>query len=89
METIKITALILANLLISNALAYVSTMGRPAINIKPLNCYPCLAFWLTLINGALLACMYQGQARQVAVMIATLSAFLNFFYVKSKYKINE
>ena len=101
MDTL-ITALGLAfvtvlNLLIMYGLGHLFTdVLKPVINRKPFNCRECLTFWLTLASGlvgAFVARRYfvSAEAKNVAtyalVGIAVLCGFLNYLYVKSKFKI--
>lgn len=87
METIKLLILICVNVLGSNALAYIGTMGRTLVNVKPFNCYGCLAFWITLIGGTLIAWTRNGESFVILLALALISGLLNYFYVQSKYFI--
>lgn len=85
MDIIIFIAAITLNVLISNTLAYIVSHLQPGIQVKPFNCYGCLAFWLTLIIGVFIALTQDDT--YMALIIAVLCAFLNFYYVKSKYNI--
>lgn len=89
METIILIVVLLAILLLSNALGYLATL-KPWPNVKPFNCRECLTFWITLIAGGLFAWMHNDPGtRAVFFYIAVLSAFLNYFYITSKIKVYE
>lgn len=85
MDVLIIILVFTLNVLVSNALAFLVTHSRMEIKVKPFNCYGCMAFWLTLIIGAMIA--YERQGDALYYFIAVLSAFLNYFYVKSKYHV--
>ena len=89
MDLLTIILLIIVNVLGSNALAYLGTTGRAVLPVKPFNCYGCLAFWLTLIFGTLIAWTRNGEAFYLLLVIALLSGLLNYLYVKSKYIITN
>lgn len=89
METLKLIWLIVVNLLASNMLGYLTTRGRAVLQFKPFNCRECLTFWVTLALGVIIAFSYSGQLLTMALIIAVLSAFLNYYYIKSKFKIYE
>lgn len=87
MDMIILILVYCVNVLASNALAYFVTHSSAEIKIKPFNCYGCMAFWLTLLVGVLIAWTYYGDTFYLLLFISALSAFLNYFYVKSKYHI--
>jgi len=84
MEAIKSILILIAIVLVSNALAFLVSTSRGAPMVKPFNCYGCLAFWFTLIFGAGYAYM---QADALTAYVVLISAFLNYYYVKSKYNV--
>lgn len=87
------------NLLIMYGLGHLLTdVVRPIVNRKPFNCRECLTFWLTLLGGlavALFSRRYfdlkitKNVATYALIGIAWLCAFINYLYIKSKFKIYE
>lgn len=98
MGLLQIILLMLANAVITNALAFVVTQTE-AIKVKPFNCYGCLSFWFTSIIGALLAYYVKptydhNPEAQALVFYGIIGAsimqgLINFFYYNSKFKIYE
>lgn len=95
---LKITMLLAANWLVANWLGWLLTEAkRPLFNFKPFNCRPCLTFWLTNLLGAplavYLAAEWQNRSGDLIAFlfgaVVILSAFLNYYIIKSKIQINE
>lgn len=88
----------LANAVITNALAFVVT-ETSAIKVKPFSCYGCLSFWLTTIIGALLAFHvklsynHNPEAQALAfygiIGASIMQGLINYFYYNSKFKVYE
>jgi hypothetical protein len=78
-----------AILLIAQCAAWLLTEWRgAAVNIKPLNCRPCMTFWLTL--AVLLAALFcLRHLTDETAIDAVLFAFINFFYIKTKITVYE
>lgn len=90
METnaiIIITALRFSLILIlANTLAWFLTEFKgPIINVKPLNCRPCLTFWLVLAAGA--AVYWRAGAAPLTYVFIVSLAFINYLYINSKTNI--
>ena len=73
---------------------------KPALNFKPFNCWGCLAFWFTFILGTIIAVIYIARAPEITGTAAAFALWLligwafligliNYFYIKSKFKIYE
>lgn len=86
MSTAILILISIAIVLASNALAFYVSHQDGLPEVKPFNCYGCLAFWFTLLAGLALA---WWQYSALLAYTAVVSAFLNYFYVKSKYQIYE
>lgn len=87
-----ITAMYALNVLIMYVLAwFVTEVVHLPWKVKPFTCRGCMAFWLTLAGGLVLAFVIRDDAygRYALAGYAVLTAFLNFLYIKSKYQINE
>lgn len=85
MEAILYLLLLTVNALVFRRLArYLTETRKPVFNVKPFNCWPCLAFWLTLLSS--LALTYFINA---AYLVAVVVAFINYFYINSKFKVYE
>lgn len=81
LQTCAVLLGVAALLLSAQGAAYALTEWRgPLIKIKPLNCRPCLTFWLTL-----LVALAAGEAARFAITLA----FINYFYIITKIKIYE
>lgn len=89
MELLKIILLLIANALTSNVLAFWFT-DKTDFKVKPLNCYGCLSFWLSLGLGGLIAFkVASGDLRYLILFTSLVIGLANYFYVKSKYQIYE
>lgn len=86
MGVVKIIFILIVNVFICNALAYLVSM-QELIKFKPFNCYGCLSFWFTFLMGCFWVHLFGHGLPFYGV--AFLSGILNFLYVKSKYKIHE
>jgi hypothetical protein len=91
-----IAALQIANVLIMYLLARLFTeVLKLPWKVKPFTCRECLAFWLTLAGGIVLAFVVtvpqctRTHNRLTLCWVAVLLALLNYFYIKSKFKIYE
>lgn len=89
METLLQTALDLlcgaAAASIAFVLGYALTEWRgPLAGFKPLNCRPCLTFWLALLIGGV-AALWLREAPSTVI----LYAFINFIYLSTNIKIVE
>jgi len=102
METLLYTgllaALLFCNTFLARWLAILLTVPfGPLFSFKPFNCDACLTFWFTLIGGLLISrywsapldCRHEGLHFAVLALLSLSIAFLNFFYIKSKFEINE
>ena len=82
--------------------AWILTEVAPLpFNFKPFNCRPCLTFWLTALVNAYYAFLIRHVFIAFGVVSETVTAvygvagagfllgFINFLYVKLKYKIYE
>ena len=88
MEVIIWTILLIAIALISNAISfYFTEVRKPIYDVKPLNCYGCLSFWLTVILG--FSAAYFSPKFPNFGSFAVVLAYCNFLYVKFKYKVYE
>lgn len=88
MDLLLTIIILIAIVLVSNALAFLVSTSKGVPEVKPFNCYACLAFWLTIFLGAGFAWMHQEtDTRAILGYVAVVSALLNFFYVKSKYNV--
>jgi len=70
-------------------------------NFKPFNCRPCMTFWLTAAANACCAFVVSPLFIDLGIVSETVTAlygvagagvllgFMNFLYVKLKYKIYE
>ena len=95
METVLyllgISALYGVNYLVGKALGWATTEFRgPLIDVKPFNCRGCMTFWLTFIPGTVLAFFVtEGVGVYLLSMVAALSAYINYLYIKFKSKVYE
>lgn len=83
-----------ALLLIAQGAAWLLTEWRgPVVKIKPLNCRACMTFWLTALAlfAALAVLGYDRAATQLITWHtqALVFAFINYFYINSKFKVYE
>lgn len=97
MEVHKIILLLIANAVVSNALAFLFTRFTN-FKLKPFSCYGCLSFWLSLANGTALAFYVSPgytciEARQLAlygiIFTSAVIGLSNYYYIKSKFKVYE
>lgn len=97
MEGYKIIIFLIANAVVSNALAFLFTRFTD-FKIKPFSCYGCLSFWLSLANGTALAFYASAdmiclEAERLAfygiIFTSAIIGLLNYYYIKSKYQIYE
>lgn len=87
-----IAALFFLSALIANKLSDLFTRNvKPVLNFRPFNCRSCLTFWLTLFLGIIIATLTTSEdyARGTLYVRAFLVGLLNYFYIKSKFKIYE
>ena len=93
---------LLCNTLIMYVLAWLLTEKiKLRITVKPFSCRECLSFWLTLLGGIVIAfailkrgpvfptVQAQQFARLIVVYAAAFLGFVNYLYIKSKFKIYE
>lgn len=89
MEEAIIVIIIFANALVCRRLAYWSTVPwGPLFPFKPFNCGACLTFWYTLIS-LLVGSWFFAPDCGILIALAPLVSFINFLYIKLKFKINE
>ena len=96
LHTCGIAALYVANVLIMYALAWFFTeVIRLPWKVKPFTCRECLAFWLTLIGGIVLAFIVtvpdcaRTFSRLTLCGSAVLMGLINYLYIKIKFRIYE
>lgn len=97
---IGVTAILAFNSLIAYILGWLLTevVALP-LNFKPFNCRPCLTFWFTLILNFVLAWtaspffVIRGVEWLTAFYgvagVGVLMGFINFLYIKLKFRIYE
>lgn len=84
---IQIPIIYIINALVMYVLAWYLTEIRPLpIKVKPFNCRGCMSFWLTAISGTAIAL---AIGKPWLIFIAILTGLINYFYIKSKFKIYE
>ena len=68
---------------------YFTEVRRPVLNFKPFNCRPCFTFWATFVIGWLAYEQVRVNPWSTAPLMAAAIAFINFFIIKSKFKVYE
>jgi hypothetical protein len=99
---IGITALVVCNALLAYFLGWLFTeVVRLPLNFKPFTCRPCLTFWFTVLQGILLALLLMPcfPAAEIPVVrttvifgligVGVLMGFINFLYIKLKFRVYE
>lgn len=77
-----------ALLLTAQGAAWLLTEWRgPLIKVKPLNCRACLTFWLTLV--VFTGWYLESKPASETALISAAFAFINYFYINSKFKVYE
>lgn len=93
-----LAAILFCNTFLARWLAILLTVPfGPLLPFKPFNCDACLTFWFTLIGSLLISrwwvapfeCRHEHFHFGVLALLSVTIAFLNFFYIKSKFQINE
>lgn len=84
---VLIAIIYIFNLFAGYVLAWIFTeKRRPLIDVKPFNCRGCLSFWITLFFGLIWAAVF---GYLWLILISVITGLINFFYIKSKFKIYE
>lgn len=84
-----------ALMLIAQWIGWRMTEGaeKPVLDFKPFNCRACLTFWLTMLFlfSALALVGYDYPVTQLIEwhFFAVIFAFINYFYINSKFKVYE
>jgi hypothetical protein len=97
-----VTAIIAANSLTAFVSGWLLTeVVMLPLNFKPFNCRPCLTFWLTVLFDFILALtaaphfMRRGLVSDRLTLIygiagiGVLAGFINFLYLKLKFRIYD
>lgn len=103
METLifcfTVAAVYACNFLVGRGLGWLLTEFRgPLLRFKPFNCRGCMTFWLTFLPGLALARLFSNPIEAEGVrdviafllsVVAFLSSFINYLYIKIKFKVYE
>lgn len=97
-----VTSLVVVNTLLAFVLGWLLTeIVRLPLNFKPFTCRPCLTFWFTAILGVMLALIVAPYFPGVEIPevrtavtfgligVGVLMGFINFLYVKLKFRIYD
>lgn len=93
-----VAVLFVANVLVMYLLAwFLTSVITLPMKFKPFNCRPCLAFWLTLVGGIVIAFIVaphtpvcregRGFLRWWLIGVAFLTAIIHYQYLKIKFKV--
>lgn len=99
---IGVTAVMLINIFIAYVLGWLFTeVIRMPFNFKPFNCRPCLTFWLTVVISITYSFIVTPLFIQrgiisdamtgyyALVCIGFLLGFINYLFIKLKFKIYD
>lgn len=84
---VQIVIIYIINMLAMYVLAWFLTEIKPLpIKVKPFNCRGCLSFWFTALSGTAIAL---ALGAPWLILVAVFTGLINYFYIKSKFKIYD
>lgn len=97
-----VTAIVVISAFLAYTLGWLFTeVIRLPLNFKPFTCRPCLAFWINVILGVILAFdaapLFPGADNPDVrftvtyglVGVGVLAGFINYLYIKLKFRIYD